>query len=61
MDADILSPSDDRVFKTLLTHPDAQQILVDVVSTVIERTVIAAQVRNIEMPVMDTDEKAVTM
>lgn len=58
MDADILPPSDDRIFKTLLTHPDAKQVLVDVVSTVIERTVVDAQVRNIEMPVMDTSEKA---
>ena len=26
-----LSPSDDRIFKTLLTHPDAKQVLIDVV------------------------------
>ncbi|MCL2270644.1 MAG: hypothetical protein FWC24_04795, partial [Treponema sp.] len=57
-DADILPPSDDRVFKTLLTHPDAKKVLVDVVSTVIDRTVVDAQVRNIEMPAMDTGEKA---
>jgi predicted transposase/invertase (TIGR01784 family) len=56
-DADILPPSDDRIFKTLLTHPDAEQVLIDVVSTVIERTVIDVQVRNIELPVMDIEEK----
>ena len=58
MDADILPPSDDRVFKTLLTHPDAKQVIIDVVSAVIERSVVDAQVRNIEMPTMDTGEKA---
>jgi len=57
MDADILPPSDDRIFKTLLTHPDAERILIDIVSAIIERTVVAVQVRNIEPPVMDTDEK----
>jgi len=58
MDADILPPSDDRVFKTLLTHPDAERVLIDIVSTIIERSVVAVQVRNIELPVMDTGEKA---
>ena len=58
MNADILPPSDDRIFKTLLTHPDAKQVLIDVVSTVIERKITDVQVRNIEMPVMDTEEKA---
>ena len=58
MNADILPPSDDRIFKTLLTHPDAKQVLIDVVSTVIERKITDVQVRNIEMPVMDTEEKS---
>ena len=58
MNADLLPPSDDRIFKTLLTHPNAKQVLIDVVSTVIERKVIDVQVRNIEMPVMDVDEKS---
>ncbi|MCL2209324.1 MAG: Rpn family recombination-promoting nuclease/putative transposase [Treponema sp.] len=58
MDADILPPSDDRIFKTLLTHPDAKQVLIDVVSTVIDQIVTDAHVRNIEMPVMDTGEKS---
>jgi len=57
-DADLLPPYDDRIFKTLLTHPDAKQVLIDIVSTVIERTVIDAQVRGIEPPVMDIEEKA---
>ena len=55
---EILPPSDDRIFKTLLTHPDAKPVLINVVSAVIERTVIDVQIRNIEPPVMDINEKA---
>ena len=58
MNVDILPPSDDRIFKALLTHPDAKQVLIDVVSTIIEHNVIDVQVRNNELPLMDTDEKA---
>ena len=57
-DADILPPSDDRIFKALLTHPDAKQVLVDIVSTVVERKVVDARIRNIELPVIDTYEKS---
>ena len=58
MNDDILPPSDDRIFKALLTHPDAKQVLINVVSAIIERPVIEAQVRNVELPVMDIEEKA---
>ena len=57
-DADILPPSDDRIFKALLTHPDAKQVLIDVVSTIVERKVVDARIRNIELPVMDINEKS---
>jgi len=57
-DADILPPSDDRIFKVLLTHPDAKRVLIDIVSTVIERPVLDVKVRNNELPNMDMDEKA---
>jgi len=57
-DADLLPPYDDRIFKAMLTHPDAKQVLIDIVSTVIERTVIDVQVRGNEPPVMDMEEKA---
>jgi predicted transposase/invertase (TIGR01784 family) len=57
LDADILPPADDRIFKVLLTHPDAKQVLIDIISTVIEQKVVDAQIRNIELPVMDIDEK----
>ena len=56
-DADILPPSDDRIFKVLLTHPDAKQVLIDLISVVIERTVVDVQVRNNEVPAMDIQEK----
>ena len=38
--------------------PDAKQVLIDVISAAIEQTVVDVQVRNIELPVMDVDEKA---
>jgi len=56
-DADILPPSDDRIFKVLLTHPDAKQILMDIISTVIEQKVTDVQIRNVELPISDIDEK----
>jgi len=56
-DADILPPGDDRIFKVLLTHPNAKQVLIDVISTVIERKVVDVQIRNNELPAMDTSEK----
>ena len=57
-DAEILPPSDDRIFKTLLTHPDAKQVLIDIASIITERKVVDAQVRDNEPPVMDIEEKA---
>ena len=57
LDADILPPSDDRIFKVLLTHPNARQVLIDVISTVIEQKVIDVQIRGNELPAMDVDEK----
>ena len=57
MDIEILPPSDDRIFKTLMTHPDAKKVLINVVSSIIERPVIETYIRNVELPVMDTEEK----
>jgi predicted transposase/invertase (TIGR01784 family) len=57
IDADILPPSDDRIFKLLLTHPDAAPVLVDIVSAAIGRTVTAAVVHNNELPVEDVEAK----
>jgi len=57
-DVDLLPPTDDRIFKTLLTHPNAKQVLIDVISTVIEQKVTDVLIRNNELPAMDTEEKA---
>ncbi|GBU23195.1 hypothetical protein R80B4_03111 [Fibrobacteres bacterium R8-0-B4] len=56
-DADILPPSDDHVFKTLLTHPDAKPVLISVVSAAIERKVTNVLVRNNELQITDVAEK----
>jgi len=56
-DADLLPPSDDRIFKTMLIHPDAKQVLIDIISTVIEQKVVDVQIRNNELPTMDLEEK----
>ena len=54
---EILPPSDDYVFKAILTHSDAKPALIDLISTVIKRTVIDVQIRNNELPSGDVDEK----
>ena len=40
MDLDILPPSDDRVFKLILTAPDAKPVLMDLISSIIQRPVV---------------------
>jgi len=57
-DAEILPPSDDHIFKTLLTHPSATPVLIDVVSTVTGRNMVKAQVLNNELPVANSTEKS---
>lgn len=57
MDADILPPSDDRIFKLILTKEAAVPALQDLVSTIIGRQVANVVVRNSEMLSQDTDEK----
>ena len=58
MDMDLLPPSDDRVFKLLLTSPDAKPVLTDLVSTLLGRAVTDVVVRNNELPPEDAEEKA---
>ena len=58
MDLDILPPSDDRVFKLILTSPDAKPVLIDLISSIIKRPVIGVEVRNNDIPPSDTEEKA---
>ena len=58
MGADILPPSDDRVFKLILTPLDAKPVLIDLVSSIIKRPVLDVEVRNTDIPPSDTEEKA---
>ena len=57
MGADILPPSDDRVFKLILTPLDAKPVLIDLVSSIIKRPVLDVEVRNNDIPPSDTEEK----
>ncbi|MBR1496437.1 MAG: hypothetical protein IJ617_02285 [Oscillospiraceae bacterium] len=47
---EILPPSDDRIFKLILTSPDARPVLIDLISAVIHRDVVNVEVRNNELP-----------
>ncbi|MDR2179407.1 MAG: Rpn family recombination-promoting nuclease/putative transposase, partial [Synergistaceae bacterium] len=50
---EILPPSDDGVFKTLLTHPTAKRCLVDIIASNIGLPVKDVAVRNNELPIRD--------
>ena len=58
MDAEILPPSDDRIFKVILTSPEAGPVLMDLIASIIGRPVIDVVVRNTELPIGDIEEKA---
>ncbi len=58
MGADILPPSDDRVFKLILSPEESKPILMDLISSIIKRPVVGVEVRNSEIPPEDTREKA---
>jgi predicted transposase/invertase (TIGR01784 family) len=54
---EILPPSDDAVFKTLLTHPDAKPCLRDIISSNIGLVVKEVALKNTELPISDVLEK----
>ena len=56
--ADILPPSDDRVFKLILTSPEAKQGLMNLISSIIGRTVVDVILLPNELAPGDTEEKA---
>lgn len=58
MEADILPPSDDRVFKLILTSPEAKQGLMNLISSIIGRTVVDVVLLPNELAPGDTKEKA---
>ena len=60
MDFDILPPSVDRVFKLLLTAPDAKPVLIDLISAILGQRVADVEVRNNELPPEDTGERGET-
>ena len=57
-DIEILPPYDDHIFKALMTAPEAKPALMFVSSAIINRPVVNVLVRNNELPVTDTKEKA---
>ena len=58
MSADILPPSDDRVFKLILTDPKAKQGLIKLISAIIGRNVVDVTLYPNEPPLRSIDEKA---
>ena len=54
---ELLPPSEDGVFKTLLTHPEAKPILRDIVESYLRFPVIKVEIRNVELPISDVNEK----
>jgi len=56
-DADILPAYDDRLFKVIMTKPEAEPVLKFVSSGIIERRVENVQVRDTETPVSNINEK----
>ena len=57
MDVEILSAYDDRIFRALLTAPEAKPTLLYFASAIIQRPVANVLVRNNELPISDTEEK----
>ena len=58
MEADILPPSDDRVFKLILTDPGAKPGLIKLISAIIGRNVVDVTLHPNEPPSGSTEEKA---
>jgi predicted transposase/invertase (TIGR01784 family) len=54
---DLLPPSDDGVFKALLTHPEAGSVLRDVISSALALPVAEATIVSNELPISNMDEK----
>jgi hypothetical protein len=53
-DIEILPPYDDRIFKKIMTAPEAKPTLLLVASEIIKRPVVSVLLRNNELPVSDT-------
>ena len=57
MDIDILPPSDDRIFKSIMTSPEAEPFLIKLISGIIGHGVVDVTVCGNELPISDTQEK----
>jgi predicted transposase/invertase (TIGR01784 family) len=57
-DIEILPPYDDRLFKAIMTAPQAKQTLLFLAPEIVKRPVLNVLVRNAELPIEDIDEKA---
>ncbi|MDR1656512.1 MAG: Rpn family recombination-promoting nuclease/putative transposase [Deltaproteobacteria bacterium] len=53
----VLPPSNDGVFKALMTHPDASVVLPDLLSEFLGIKVTSVELRNTELPISDELEK----
>jgi predicted transposase/invertase (TIGR01784 family) len=53
----ILPPTDDRLFKLLMTAPDLRPGLADIIAGIIRQPVRDVEVRNNELPTDDVDDK----
>jgi predicted transposase/invertase (TIGR01784 family) len=54
---ELLPPSEDGVFRTLLIHADAKPILRDIIASFLHIPVVDVAVINSEMPIANKDEK----
>jgi predicted transposase/invertase (TIGR01784 family) len=57
MGIDILPPTDDRIFKTIMTSPEAEPFLMKLIAGLIRRKVVGVTVHSNELPISDTKEK----
>ena len=57
-DIEILPPYDDRLFKAMLTKPEAKPALLFLAPQIVKRPVVNVLVRNTELPIEDVNEKA---
>ena len=55
---EILPPYDDRLFKAMLTKPEAKPALLFIAPQIVKRPVVNVLVRNTELPIEDVNEKA---
>lgn len=58
IDEEILPPSDDRVFKLILTSKEAKKALIHLLSAVLHRKVVDVEIYANELPTQDTNAKA---